>query len=95
MIKRWHFLILSIGLGVSLLPLLSVIASTAIAGAFECTLHEGFANPCIVFGIDVGNVLASMFVAGWLMLATFPVTLVCLLLLVVLTIIKLVQRRRG
>ena len=56
-----------------LAPAFAVIAATSIAAMYGCTLHEGFANPCIVFGHDIGGPLASLFVMGWLMLATLPV----------------------
>lgn len=95
MIKRWHYIVVCIGLFVSVLPMMSVIVSSAVASAFGCTLHEGFANTCVVFGADIGETLATMFAAGWVMLVTLPVTLVCLSLLVVLTLIRIIQRRRG
>jgi hypothetical protein len=52
------------------------IALVAIAGLIaswnHCTLHEGFANPCIVNGRDIGSTLYGMGVMGWFMLATIP-----------------------
>jgi hypothetical protein len=56
------------------------IASVAIAGTIAawngCTLHEGFANPCIVNGRDIGHTLYEMGVMGWFMLATIPIGII-------------------
>ncbi|WMT92255.1 hypothetical protein [Pelagibacterium sp. H642] len=60
-------------------PLLSVLASSAIAEANGCTLNEARAYPCVVFGMDMGGLLAAMFVMGWFMLATIPGGAVALL----------------
>ena len=52
------------------------IASVAIAGTIAawngCTLHEGFVNPCVVGGRDIGETLYAMGVMGWFMIATIP-----------------------
>jgi hypothetical protein len=49
-----------------------VIAGT-IASWNNCTLHEGFANPCVVNGRDMGETLYAMGVIGWFMIATLPI----------------------
>ena len=53
------------------------IASVAIAGIIAswngCVLHEGFVNPCVVNGTDIGQTLYEMGVMGWFMLATIPI----------------------
>ncbi|WPC73026.1 hypothetical protein [Vibrio porteresiae] len=56
----------------SVVPLLSVMVAGAIANIKHCLLDEGGANPCIIFGIDVGDILYSMLVFGWLMLVSLP-----------------------
>ena len=53
-------------------PILSVIIAGTIASWKGCTLHEGFVNPCVVNGRDVGETLYAMGVMGWFMLATIP-----------------------
>lgn len=36
-------------------------------------LHEGFANPCILAGVDVGEALYTMVLFSWFGLITIPV----------------------
>ncbi|MCA2016744.1 hypothetical protein LDJ79_11525 [Vibrio tritonius] len=56
----------------SVLPLISVMVAGAIANVKHCLLDEGAVNPCIIFGVDVGDILYSMLVFGWLMLVSLP-----------------------
>jgi hypothetical protein len=53
-------------------PIASVIVAGTIASWNGCTLHEGFVNPCVVNGKDIGSTLYQMGVMGWFMLATIP-----------------------
>ena len=72
-------------------PVLSVLASSLIASWNGCTLHEGYASRCIVYGIDLGGPLYSMGVLGWLMLMTLPLGAIAL---IGWTVIWLVARKR-
>lgn len=67
-----HALVLTaIGLlGIS--PALVSILAGAFASANGCTLHEGFANPCVVWGHDYGERLYTLGVAFWLVFFTMP-----------------------
>jgi Phospholipase_D-nuclease N-terminal len=56
-------------------PLLSVLIASAIAWATGSKLDEGNAHPCVILGIDIGDLLYCMFVSGWFMLATIPLGL--------------------
>ena len=53
-------------------PMISVIIAGSIASWHGCTLHEGFVNPCVVNGRDIGETLYAMGVMGWFMLVTIP-----------------------
>ena len=53
-------------------PIASVLIAGTIASWNDCTLHEGFSNPCLVNGTDIGPQLYQMGVMGWFMLATIP-----------------------
>ncbi|MBT9246111.1 hypothetical protein KM031_17665 (plasmid) [Gemmobacter fulvus] len=64
--RRIGLLILMVVIGIA--PLVSVALAGLIAESNGCALHEGFAQPCIVFGADIGGVLYTMAVMGWLML---------------------------
>jgi hypothetical protein len=72
-------------------PILSVAIAGTIAAWNGCTLHEGFTNPCLVNGSDVGGTLYAMAVMGWFMIATLPLGLVAGLLW---TVVWIVLRRR-
>ena len=53
-------------------PILPVVIAGSIASLNGCTLHEGFQNPCIVNGKDVGGTLYAMGMMGWFILGTIP-----------------------
>lgn len=58
------------------LPLLSLVTGGEIASLAGCQLDEGSVHPCLIAGLDLGSVLNTMTVAGWLLLVTGPVMLV-------------------
>lgn len=60
-------------------PVIGVVIAGTISSANGCVLHEGFANPCRVLGMDVGGFLYALGVLGWLMIATIPLGAVALL----------------
>ncbi|MCL4067926.1 hypothetical protein M3484_15225 [Pseudomonas sp. GX19020] len=64
--RRIWLLILMVVIGIA--PLASVALAGLIADWNGCALHEGFAQPCILLGTDIGGVLYTMAVMGWLML---------------------------
>jgi hypothetical protein len=74
------------------LPLFSVMIAGTLASWGGCTLHEGFVNPCIILGQDIGQTLYAMGVSGWFMLVTIPFGLIGLLLGLVWLIIVQVLR---
>jgi hypothetical protein len=65
-------------------PLISVMIAGTIASWNGCTLHEGFVNPCVVNGRDVGETLYAMGVMGWFMLVTIPLGLLAFIVWTVL-----------
>ena len=73
-------------------PIASVIAAGLIANWNGCTLHEGFKNPCIVLGTDIGGALYTMGVMGWFMLGTIPLAFISF---VIWTIAWFVLRRMA
>ncbi|MEL6467283.1 MAG: hypothetical protein AAFQ58_20165 [Pseudomonadota bacterium] len=92
--RRPRYTILIILLLICALPILSVMISSALAQAYGCTLHEGFSNPCIIWGEDRGETLGGMFVMGWFMLITVPAGAVVLLVLAIQIGIDLIAWRR-
>ncbi|MBB3809192.1 hypothetical protein [Pseudochelatococcus contaminans] len=78
-------------------PIISVMVSSWIADNAGCVLHEGSKNPCIVFGHDIGRLLYTMFVMGWLGLATLPIGALALAgwcLVVLAHVVRALWRRR-
>ncbi|GGF65229.1 hypothetical protein GCM10007301_26230 [Azorhizobium oxalatiphilum] len=61
-------------------PLLGVLISTEAASALGCRLNEGGTYPCLVLGMDIGDLLYTLFVLGWLMLLTAPFMLITALM---------------
>lgn len=76
-------------------PLLSTAVAAGIAKFKGCTLHEGFVNPCVVAGVDIGEALYTMGVMGWLMLFTLPFGILLLLAWIAVEIVHLMRRRRA
>ncbi|MBI1383688.1 MAG: hypothetical protein GC150_02075 [Rhizobiales bacterium] len=91
--RRFRF-IAGLILFLALLPVFSVLIASALAGTYDCTLHEGFPNPCRIGGLDWGNTLYSMFVMGWLALATLPIAALVVVLWLAFEIAAYVRRRR-
>lgn len=80
---------------VCFVPLISAVIAMWIASRNGCTLHEGFANPCIVFGRDIGQALYTMAVMGWLALVTLPLGALAALGWIVGEVVHLVRRRQA
>lgn len=80
---------------VCLAPLISAALATWIASRNGCTLHEGFSNPCVVFGRDVGEALYTMGVMGWLALATLPLGALVVLAWIVGEAVHVVRQRKA
>lgn len=79
-------------------PVISVAIAGMIAEANGCRLHEGFANPCVIGGVDWGGTLYALGVMGWFMLATIPIGAIALAAWVVAAVVLLIvghRRRRA
>lgn len=82
------------GLLVCLAPLASLVVAGSIASHYGCTLHEGFANPCVIGGVDRGQTLYTMAMMGWMMLFTMPLGAALLALWVIVEVVRFVRARR-
>lgn len=58
---------------VCLLPLVSVMLSSAIAKQLGCAVSGAGPQPCMVGGFDIGAALYTMGGLGYLMMLTLPV----------------------
>lgn len=64
--------ILALLAALALLPLLGILLTALLAGAFGCEVSEAGPTPCLIFGFDAGGLLSSMLTMGWLGLLTIP-----------------------
>ena len=93
-----YVLVLLVMLFLALAPVISVFAAFWVAEAHHCVLHEGFTNPCIVNGADVGDTLYFMLVMGWFAIASLPLGAMALAALLVVFLLHLLlwhRRRRA
>ena len=70
--KKFPVTVIVVSLIFSILPLVSVFISSWLADRLGCRVDESQAKGCILFGVDLSDLLYSMFVAGWLSLITYP-----------------------
>lgn len=54
------------------LPIIGLVIAGTIADANGCRVDEGSVHPCIVGGVDMGSMLYSLGVLGWMMLLSIP-----------------------
>lgn len=66
----------------ALIIVLLAIAAQTLAEQNGCPIHEGFANSCIIAGADWGETRYAGFVLGWPFLASAPLGIVALAVLV-------------
>lgn len=81
----WTGLILLL---IGIAPMVSAVLASAIAQSQGCTLNEGMANACMIFGRDWGAVLYAMFVAGWLFFVTMLLIPVGLIVLIIGSVMR-------
>ena len=62
---RKHWVRLGLLVAFVALPFVPSLWAKAHAEAHGCQLHEGFVNPCMVDGVDQGEMLYGLFVSGW------------------------------
>lgn len=87
--------VLCVVLLVLLAPVASPLLAVAIASARGCRLNEGSVNSCVILGVDWGEALYTMFVLGWLALATLPFAALVALGWLALELTRLYLRRRA
>ena len=71
-----YWIVLVLIVLVAFAPVGSVVACGLIANAHGCRVDEGSVHPCMINGKDYGQLLYTLGVLGWLMLATIPLGLV-------------------
>jgi hypothetical protein len=61
---------------IALLPIMLVIIAEQISSVLSCTVTERLPSDCIIFGVDIGMILAVSYSAGWAALVTIPAALI-------------------
>ena len=56
----------------TIFPVVCVLIVFAVAPMFGCEVNEGSPTPCLVFGVDIGKILYTLGVMGWLGVVTLP-----------------------
>lgn len=72
MTKKFMTIALVVILGLWVAPLVLALGAGAVASMLGCVLNEGSVNPCILFGADIGEILYTFGVLGWLTLIAVP-----------------------
>lgn len=78
---RWRPLILLLAAGATVLawlPFLLAYTAHTLAARHGCTLHGGYANPCVIDGEDWGQTLYGWGVMAWFIMLTWPLMLASL-----------------
>ncbi|MBI3775942.1 MAG: hypothetical protein HY273_10395 [Gammaproteobacteria bacterium] len=78
----------------ALLPILPTLIAAYIAKTNQCVLHEGFANPCVVLGVDIGSTLYTMGVSAWMLILTVPAGAFSLLVSIIWLFVALILANR-
>ncbi len=94
MIKRLMIWALLLILLFGAAPLLSALSAGALAHAFDCRLDEGSVHSCMAFGLDLGDMLYTMFVLGWFGMMTLPLAAAALVVWAAVALVLLVIYRR-
>lgn len=72
-------------------PIILLIIGMTVAEINSCELHEGYANSCIVLGIEMGDLLYITAVIPWLSFFTIPIGGIFFIIGLVWLIVKAAQ----
>jgi len=89
-----HELVILLIILCALSPTLTVMAVGIIAYAFGCPVNEGFVQPCMVFGFDIGESIYSAGALGWYGLLTLPLGLVVLVVYILVALVSTLKKRK-
>ena len=74
-------------------PVVSLLLAVLFALAFGCPLDEGSVHPCVVLGLDFGDLLYIMAVGGWFVMFTIPLAGLALIVWLIVLVVLLFMRR--
>ncbi len=73
---------------ISILPFICVLLSDIISSSIGCSVNEASAENCYLWGMDISDVLYSLFVSGWLGLITIPLGCMVAFVLFIMALIS-------
>lgn len=93
-IRQYKFplLVIITSVVVAALPLVSVLVSSLLAAIADCPLNEGTVNACQLGSFEIGELLYTLFVAGWLMFVSIPLGMLGVGLGFLLLVVQLMIR---
>jgi hypothetical protein len=56
----------------AIFPVACMLLAAIVSAICGCSINEGSPTPCIVFGTDIGRILYTLGVMGWLSIVTLP-----------------------
>ena len=89
-----YLILLALILAFMLAPIGSVVACSWMAKAYGCRVDEGSVHPCVINGVDRGQLLYTLGMMGWLMLVTLPAGGLALLVWIVILIMHRLRWKR-
>jgi hypothetical protein len=89
-----YFILLVPILAFTFAPIGSVVACSVLANAYGCKVDEGSVHPCMINGVDRGQLLYSLGVMGWMMLVTLPLGGLAILVWIVILIVHRLNWRK-
>ena len=93
MLKRRMIWALALILLLGALPLASLVLAALFATVFGCSLNEGSVHPCVVLGLDFGDLLYPMFLGGgWSLMFAIPLVGLALIVWLIVLVILLFMR---
>jgi hypothetical protein len=80
----------------AIFPVACVLLAAILSAICGCSINEGSPTPCTLFGTDIGRILYTLGIMGWLSLVTLPTGGIAFLAYLALLIIEglVTQNRR-
>ena len=74
-------------------PLLVTFMAGSTAHAFGCQVDEASDHACLILGLDLGSLLSSLAILGWLAIVTIPVGAILLLSVSIFFAVRKIRKR--
>ena len=74
-------------------PLLMTFMAGSTAHAFGCRVDEASDHACMILGLDLGSLLSSLAILGWLAIVTIPISAILLISVTIFFAIRKIRKR--